>query len=116
MIINQKITLNFCFRSDLSGVYFNTYSTGKEVRVTEPPITAHLSDQEIRSFEDVPLKTEFRCNTQAVERAVKLTSAVVKKIVGTGRQNGEFLIIQKRQSDQPGRVISGKRKRAAVSE
>ena len=49
------------------------------VRVTESPLTANLSDDELYQILDSPLKCDYPCHSQSVEHGVALTSQCVKR-------------------------------------
>ena len=59
------------------------------MRLTLPPLIANLSVEEIQDFVATPFKSSLPCHTQAVERGVKQTTGVVRRIRGVKRQNGE---------------------------
>ena len=60
-----------------------------EKELYELPLTKHLSDDQIKAFEITPLSIpDYPNHTQAVERAVKLTSGAASKIVGFEQRHG----------------------------
>ena len=59
------------------------------MRLPLPPLIANLSVEEIQDFVATPFKSFLPCHTQAVERDVKQTTGVVRRISGVKRQNGE---------------------------
>ena len=60
-----------------------------ESELYEPPLTMHLSDEQIKAFEKTPLCIpDYPNHTQAVERAVKLTTEAAGKVVGFEQRHG----------------------------
>ena len=53
-------------------------------KMTEPPLTLPLTDEEIMAFKESP----FLCHTQAIERAVQLVSEASSSIVGQETRDG----------------------------
>ena len=49
------------------------------VTLTEPPLTLHLTDDELAAFRETPLLSNYPCHTQSVEHGVALTSKAVKR-------------------------------------
>ena len=56
--------------------------------VCEPPLTKHLSRDELLEIEYKPLITVLKCHTQGDERLVKLTTESVGRIKNHDRQIG----------------------------
>ena len=55
----------------------------------KPPLTMRLSDDQIKAFEKTPLSIpDYPLHTQAVERAVKLTTEAASKVVGFEQRHG----------------------------
>ena len=59
------------------------------MRLTLPPLIAHLTVDEIHDFVDHPFNSGLPCHTQAVERGVKQTTGSVRRVSGVKRQNGD---------------------------
>ena len=60
-----------------------------EKELYEPPLTMHLSDEQIRDIIMTPLNIpNYPSHTQAVERAVKLTTEAASKVVGYKQRHG----------------------------
>ena len=60
-----------------------------EKKLYEPPLTMHLSDDQIKAFEKTLLSIpNYPNHTQAVERAVKLTTEAASKVVGFEQRHG----------------------------
>ena len=60
-----------------------------EKELYEPPLTMHLSDEQIRDIAITPLSIpDYPSHTQAVERAVKLTTEAASKVVGYEQRHG----------------------------
>lgn len=60
-----------------------------EKELYEPPLTMHLSDEQIRDIIMTPLNIpNYPSHTQAVERAVKLTTEAASKVVGYEQRHG----------------------------
>ncbi len=57
-------------------------------RVTEPPITRHLSIAELYDFIINPMRTSYLCHSQPCERGVKLTSDSCRTKTGYTTQLG----------------------------
>ena len=61
-----------------------------EKELYEPPLTMRLSDDQIKAFEKTPLSIpDYPLHTQAVERAVKLTTEAASKVVGFEQRHGK---------------------------
>ena len=60
-----------------------------EKELYEPPLTMRLSDDQIKAFEKTPLIIpDYPNHTQALERAVKLTTEAASKVVGFEQRHG----------------------------
>ena len=60
-----------------------------EKKLYEPPLTMHLSDDQIKAFEKTPLSIpDYPNHTQAVERVVKLMTEAASKVVGFEQRHG----------------------------
>lgn len=60
-----------------------------EKELYEPPLTMHLSDEQICDIAITPLSIpNYPSHTQAVERAVKLTTEAASKVVGYEQRHG----------------------------
>ena len=53
---------------------------------TEPPLTEHLSNENIKDLISAKFEVEYECHSQSVERAVQLTT---KAVVATSDQNSQ---------------------------
>lgn len=68
--------------------------TDLETVLYEPPLTMHLSDDQIKAIIEEPLIVpNYPNHTQAVERAVKLTTEASSKVIGSKQRHG--MICQK---------------------
>ena len=92
----------FKFNDQNKVVYWTVKETWDEV--TEPPITMRFTDEELGRFIEEPLRTQYSCHTQAVERGVATTSQATSQISGHIRQIGEVLAIIAAREYIPGRV------------
>ena len=60
-----------------------------KANLTEPPLTKMLSDDEIKSFDEIPFEVpKYPCHTQAVERAIRLVSEASTSVVGFEARDG----------------------------
>ena len=57
---------------------------------TLPPVLHHYSDDFIRSLEQIPLKLEFECHSQNVERHVKTVTEAAGAVCGHDRRDGHI--------------------------
>ena len=70
----------------------------KTAVITEPPLTLHLSDEEIQAVIDAPLAlAKYPNHTQSVERCIKLVSDASKQVYGHNARDG---FIRARKSSQ----------------
>ena len=74
-------------------------------RMTEPPLTINLTEDELRQFVVEPLRTGHPSHTQIVERMVRITSIVTAAVSGHYRQIGEGLAKLKGTSIIPRRIV-----------
>ena len=81
----QKIEDLISMKDSNAGFMF-VNERGGLVEMTEPSITADITDDELRRYVEVPLRTPFPCHSQSVERGVKLTSRSSKRVTGEKRQ------------------------------
>ena len=71
-------------------MYFDTINWQK-VKLTEPPLTRSISDDEINHFISSKEKKNFPhlpCHTQAVERCVKLVTEASSMVCGKNSRDG----------------------------
>ena len=71
----------------IATAYHRVIDWGKET-VTAPPLTKHLTDDQIRDIVNAPLDITKYCHTQAVERAIKLVSEASEKVYGLNARDG----------------------------
>ena len=72
----------------MATAYHRVIDWRKEI-VTEPPLTKHLTDDQIRDIANTPLDIpKYPCHTQAVERAIKLVSEASEKVYGLNARDG----------------------------
>ena len=58
-------------------------------QLSEPPLTALLTNEQLIAIKDAPLKVaDYPCHTQAVERAVRLVSEASACVIGHDARNG----------------------------
>lgn len=87
-----------------SPLEYHTVENGVQ-RVSEPLWTQQYSLEELQNMSNAgPIRTEFSCHTQAVERAVKDTSTHVASNYGYRRQLLATLNSQQHRSFMPGNV------------
>ena len=64
----------------------------KKVIITEPPVTKHLTDLDLKKALLTPLVLpNFPCHTTSVERCVKLVSEASKQVYGEAARHGLIL-------------------------
>ena len=90
--IFQVLIINFNARSFHQMVNLNG------VEVNQPPAINHHRDSEIEVIRKYPLKLNYPCHNQHVERRVKLVTEVSSQVCGIDRRDG--LIRQKLVSRQ----------------
>ena len=73
---------------------YNSEVKSRPVRLTEPPITKELADEEIEAFKSTPLKTDFKCHSQSCERGVAMTSQHTSKLSKYLEQLGSALLAE----------------------
>ena len=54
----------------------------------EPPLTKHLSDEELQQFVTQPFISQIPCQSQRVERCVRTVSEASKSVYGMDARNG----------------------------
>lgn len=70
--------------------------------VTEPPLTAHMSDDELTECSNQPIQLPFYpCHTQAVERTVKLVTEASAKCFGHSTRHGWIMNVLKSRKLKP---------------
>ena len=67
--------------------------TWEEFEITEPPLTANLSDEALKSIVKSGLGTfqnikKYLCHTQAVERCIKLVTEASNSVCGYQKRDG----------------------------
>ena len=80
-----------------AGSYVDMIDWTSTRAIFEPPLTKHLTNDELQKCIDVPLEVPFYpCHTQAVERAVKMVTEASASVIGEEERDG--LIRQKVKS------------------
>ena len=60
-----------------------------DINVTEPPLTAFLTNDQIRAVTNTPLHVaDYPNNTQGVERCIKLVTDASKAVYGEDARDG----------------------------
>ena len=73
---------------------------------SEPPLTANFSNEEVQNFVTHPLVIPFfKCNTQAVERAIWIVTEAVSAVIGPEACDG-FIRQRMRSRKEFGRCDS----------
>lgn len=73
------------------------------IRAEEPPLTLHLTDEEIDEFLISPLVCDFPCHSQSVEHGVALTTRCVKR-----RRTEKTQLMAIYQTQEARRLIPGR--------
>jgi len=78
----------------------------KQLAATEPPLTAHISKDELQMFvanREVPVIDfpKFPCYTQSVERCVKLVTEACAAVCGTDSRDGFIRVGIKSRTNMP---------------
>ena len=77
---------------------------GDHLLVSEPPLSAPLSNLQIKEFTAVPLALNYPNHTQSVERAVKDTTEIYARLTGEDRQVSEVLLRRVARKKLPGAI------------
>ena len=90
MNTEAKRYADLCNFTKVNGRWMYKSFLGDLVCVTEPPLTTGL---DVREFLTCPFKTDLPCHTQSVERLVKLTTDVSKRVSGRVNQSAEGMLV-----------------------
>ena len=71
----------------------------------EPPLTKHLSSEQLEELLEQPLKTGLPCHTQSTERTVKVMTEAAGQVSGVRRQDGHALNKLAWRRRNPGQLV-----------
>ena len=57
---------------------------------TPPPVLEHFNNHFIKSLEQIPLKLQFECHNQSIERHVKAVTEATGAVYGHDRKDGHI--------------------------
>ena len=57
---------------------------------TPSPVLKHFNNHFIKSLEQIPLKLQFECHNQSIERHVKTVTEVAGAVYGHDRKDGHI--------------------------
>jgi len=69
--------------------------------VFEPPLTRHMSNDQLDDIVQQPLSTEIPCHSQAVERCVRMVSEASNAVYGFQARDGYIRAVTKSRDCMP---------------
>ena len=91
-----KTYIDMCTMEEIDNKFYYINNFDDYIPITEPPL---IRGRNLSLYINSPFKSDLSCHTQAVERAVALTTRVSKTVCGRINQTAEaMLIIEGRRS------------------